>query len=148
METAIIDRVRTLFPELEKRDPFMLNPLVLAYVGDTIYDLLVRTWLIEKYDYTVHGLHVLAAGIVKASAQADALDHIQNMLTEDEMSVYRRARNSKIGTLPKHAELQSYLRATGLEAVLGYLYLTGRDDRLIELAHTALMDKLEQHTEE
>lgn len=115
------------------RDAAQLAPLVLAYMGDTVYDLYVRTILIQKSDATAHGLHVLAAGHVRASAQARACESIMPLLTEKELSIFRRARNAHMGTVPKSASIAEYRAATGLEAVIGFLYLSGEDARLHEL---------------
>lgn len=123
---------------LPAKDARQLSPLVLAYVGDTVYDLYVRTRLILKSDATAHGLHVQAARLVCAKAQAAALYAMLDELTEDELAIYKRGRNSHLGTVPKHAAIQDYRAATGLEALLGYLYLSGQDERLTELMALAL----------
>lgn len=123
------------------RDPRQLSPLVLAYVGDTVYDLYVRTRLILTSDATAHGLHVQAARLVCAEGQAAALRSILDKLTEEETAIYKRGRNSHLGTVPKHAAIQDYRAATGLEALLGFLYLDGRDGRLTELMALLLPPK-------
>lgn len=114
-------------------DPTQLGPLVLAYVGDTVYDLFVRTRLVDSTRLTAHGLHVAAAKRVCASAQAEAYRRIEGCLTEEEAAVYRRGRNGHMGTIPKNASIGDYRSATGLEAVIGWLYLKGNDARLKEL---------------
>ncbi|HZJ58453.1 MAG TPA: ribonuclease III domain-containing protein [Clostridia bacterium] len=111
----------------------MMNPLVLAYIGDTIYDLLVRTYLIITEDLTVHSLHNRAINYVSAGAQAHTLEDILGRLTEEEKNIIRRGRNTKSGTVPKNADIGEYKHATGFEALLGYLYLTERTDRLMEI---------------
>jgi ribonuclease-3 family protein len=111
----------------------MMNPLVLAYVGDTLYDLFVRTQLIRESDASVHELHIRSANKVCAKAQAEAARLVMDKLTEQETAVYKRGRNAHMGTIPKHAEISDYRAATGLEAVLGYLYLSGQDERLFAL---------------
>ena len=110
-----------------------MSPLVLAYIGDTVYDLYVRTQLLLTCDATAHGLHVMATKRVCAKAQAEAVQRILPTLTEEEQYIFRRGRNSHMGTVPKHAQMSDYRAATGLEALLGYLYLKGKDDRLNEL---------------
>lgn len=127
------------------KDPRRLSPLVLAYVGDTVYDLYVRTRLILSSDATAHGLHMQATRLVCAGAQAAALRAIMDELTEDELAVYKRGRNSHMGTVPKHAAIKDYRAATGLEALLGYLYLSGQDERLTKLMALALSPKEENH---
>ncbi len=116
-----------------RKDPRQLNPLVLAYIGDTVYDLFVRSWLIEQSDATAHGLHVMASKRVCAAAQAKGARAIMDGLSEEELYIFKRGRNSHMGTVPKHAEMADYRAASGLEALLGYLYLSGSDARLTEL---------------
>ena len=115
------------------KDPTQLGPLVLAYIGDTIFDLYVRTNLIASTDLSAHGLHMAAARRVCASAQAEAFRLIESSLTEEELAVYRRGRNGHMGTVPRSASIGDYRMATGLEAVIGWLYLMGRDERMNEL---------------
>lgn len=126
------------------RDPRQLSPLVLAYVGDTVYDLYVRTQLILTTDATAHGLHMQAAQRVCAKGQAEALRRIWDRLTEEEQGVYKRGRNSHLGTVPKNAAIQDYRAATGLEALLGYLYLGGQDQRLAQVMGWLLGKQEEQ----
>lgn len=113
--------------------PIQMNALVLAYVGDTIYDLYVRTMLIGFSDATANTLHKRAIDYVCASAQAQAAQRAMEHFTEEELSVFKRGRNSKHATVPKNADLGDYHKATGLESVLGYLYLQGEMDRLTYL---------------
>ncbi len=117
-------------PDKLDRPPALLNPLVLAYIGDTVYDLYVRTYLIHKTDFKAHGLHVRAASHVCAAAQAGALSRIKDMLTDEELAICRRGRNAHVNTVPKNANPADYRDATGLETLVGYLYLSGRDERL------------------
>lgn len=126
------------------REPRLLSPLVLAYIGDTVYDLYVRTQLLLSTDATAHGLHVMATKRVCAKAQAEAAQRILPLLTEDEQYIFRRGRNSHMGTVPKHAQMAHYRAATGLEALLGYLYLKGEDDRLNELMGEMLSPAAEE----
>ncbi|NLJ40465.1 MAG: Mini-ribonuclease 3 [Clostridiales bacterium] len=118
---------------MEESQVKMMNPLVLAYIGDTINDLLVRTYLIMTSNVTVHNLHYQAINFVSAGAQAHILEGILERLTEDEKNIVRRGRNAKAGTIPKNADIGEYRYATGFEALLGYLYLTGQTDRLMEI---------------
>lgn len=119
-------------------DPTQLGPLVLAYVGDTVYDLYVRTKLVLGTGLTAHGLHLEAAKRVCASAQAEAYRRIADELTDEETAVFRRGRNGHMGTIPKNASIADYRAATGLEAVVGWLYLKGDDARLNELMRKIL----------
>jgi ribonuclease III family protein len=108
-----------------------LNPLVLAFIGDAIYEVFVRTYLVDKKrDMSVHKLHVEAISFVKAHAQSEIIKKLENQLTEEEIAIFRRGRNAKSGTIPKNADMQEYKAATGFEALLGYLYITEQTDRL------------------
>ena len=136
---SVLGVVRSaLSGELSSADPTALGPLVLAYVGDTVFDLYVRSQLVLTTGLTAHGLHMAAAKRVCASAQAESFRKIEPMLTEDELAVYRRGRNGHMGTIPKNASIGDYRSATGLEAVVGWLYLKGDDARLNEIMKTIL----------
>ena len=135
-----IDRMRQLFSPDRSRDPMQYAPLVLAYVGDTVYDLYVRTRLVLQTDATNHDLHKKATSLVCAAAQARAAHRIADQLTEREQAVFRRGRNSHLGNVPKNAQLTDYRAATGLEALVGYLYLCGEDQRLDELMQQILCE--------
>ncbi len=133
--------MKELLERLEKRlnkkfdefDVRMIHPLVLAYIGDTIYDLFVRTYLVMAYDAPVSQLHVKAINFVRAKGQADTLRHIENLLTREELDIVRRGRNAKSATMPRNAAVADYRLATGFESLLGYLYLTGKEERLFEI---------------
>ena len=118
---------------LDEKQVRMMSPLVLAYIGDTIYDLLVRTYLILTNKVTVHNLHNQAINFVNAGAQAHTLEAIFEKSTDEEKNIVRRGRNAKSGTVPKNADIGEYRYATGFEALLGYLYLTEQTDRLMEI---------------
>lgn len=126
------------------------NPLALAYVGDTVHDLFIRTYLINNTDCSVHMLHTKAIKFVRCREQAEMAMRLLPELTEKESAVFRRGRNAKSGTVPKNADVSDYHNATGFEAVLGYLYLNGENDRLIELLNKCLDLYLQntEHTEE
>ena len=125
------------------KDPKQLGPLVLANIGDTIYDLFVRTELVDSTTLTAHGLHIGAAKRVCAKAQAAAFRRIEALLTDDESAVFRRGRNAHMGSVPKNAAIIDYRIATGMEALVGYLYLSGKDERLSQLMRIALHDTAE-----
>ena len=110
----------------------------MAYIGDSVYDLVIRTMLVNRGNAPVNNLHREASSIVKAEAQKNSYEKIASMLTEEEMSVFRRGRNSKSYTTAKNASVGDYRIATGYEALLGYLYLTGETDRLLELIKAGL----------
>ncbi len=110
-----------------------LSPLNLAFVGDTVFDLFVRERLVCEANRPVHKLHKSATGMVKASAQAAAAEKISDKLTEKELSVLKRGRNAHTNHKAKNADVVDYHYATGLEALFGYLYLSGETERLREL---------------
>ena len=114
-------------PEVDLRE---YSPLVLAYIGDDIFDLIVRTMLVRQKNCQVQKLHRQASLLVKASAQAAMIEKIMPLLTEEEIAVYRRGHNAKPHTKAKNATHSDYHKATGLEALFGALYLLGRDERL------------------
>lgn len=109
------------------------SPLTLAFIGDSIFDLIVRTYVVEGGNAPVNKLHHRASDLVKASAQAGLYHVIKDQLTEEELSVFKRGRNAKSFTSAKNAGVVEYRTATGLEALIGYLYLSDRMDRLMEL---------------
>lgn len=110
-----------------------ISPLGLAYIGDCIYELLTRRHILERGNMPVNRLHRASVEIVRASAQSKAVDLIWNRLTEEEISVYKRGRNANGSQAPKNADIGDYRRATGLEALFGYLYLIGDSERIVEL---------------
>lgn len=118
--------------ELTAEDITMLSPLQLAYIGDAVYELLVRTYVLSK-KLPVKKLHKVTTEYVKAKAQADIIHELEDILTEEELSIVKRGRNAKTTTMPKNASLIDYKYATGFEALMGYLYLRGNDARIQEL---------------
>lgn len=110
-----------------------MNPLVLAFVGDSVFDLFIRSRLALQKNESAHKLHVKATGYVKAAAQSKIVSVVQDMLSDEEKAIFRRGRNAKSATIPKNADILDYRRATAFEAVIGYLYLLGRDERLLQL---------------
>lgn len=115
-----------------------ISPLTLAYLGDTVYEMYVRTQLVEKYPgHTTYELHRRATHLVRASAQAFTIKALMDELTAEEQAVFRRGRNMHNATVPKNANVADYRAATGFEAVLGYLYLKGEEQRLNQLLESA-----------
>ncbi|MGB9840616.1 Mini-ribonuclease 3 [Thermovenabulum sp.] len=106
-----------------------ISSLALAFVGDAVFNLFIRTMVIRTKK-KVRDLHVEAIKYVKASAQAEILKKIEAFLTPEEKEVVRKARNAKVNTVPKNATLADYHMSTGFEALLGYLYLSGQNERL------------------
>ena len=112
--------------------------LNLAYIGDTVFDMLVRTMLVTGASEPVNRLNRKASSIVNAASQSRMVEVLEPLFTEDETAVYRRGRNAKSATRAKNASIQDYRRATGLEAVFGYLYLCGEHERIRELFDAAM----------
>lgn len=126
--------------ELEYQDIRTYSPLTLAYVGDAIYELVIRTILVEKGNTQVNKLHKRASRLVKASAQSAMIEKLKPYLTEEEMGVFKRGRNAKAATMAKNATMSDYRRATGFEALMGYLYLTEQWERMLELMKTGIRE--------
>ncbi len=118
---------------IPKERAALMNPVVLAFVGDAAYTLLVRTELATTSASKAGELNKRAAEIVSAHGQSGALERVLPLLTEEEEAVYRRGRNAKKATKSKNATVGEYVRSTGFEALLGYLYLTGQTERIGEL---------------
>lgn len=137
MEESLVSKVRSTF-ELSKTDIRTYSPLTLAYIGDSIYDLIIRTMLVEKGNAQVNRLHQNASKMVKASAQKDILHAIMDQLTEEELGYYKRGRNAKSVTVAKNASMSDYRIATGFEALIGFLYMTEQMERILELLHFGL----------
>lgn len=114
-----------------------LSPLTLAFLGDSVYEMFVRTKILSLGNRPANELHKIAVGYVKAKAQAEAAHKIMDLFTEDELAIYKRGRNTNIHTVPKNADMADYRHATALEALIGYLYLKGDDDRLREILNIA-----------
>ncbi len=119
--------------EREAADVRTYSPLTLAYIGDGVYELIVRTLLVERGNCSVNRLHHMSVRYVSAPAQARMAEALEETFTEEERAVYRRGCHSKPHTMAKNASPRDYLKATGFEAVLGYLYLCGRTDRALSL---------------
>ena len=123
---------------IEAKDIRTYSPLTLAYIGDSIYDLVIRSILVNKGNTPVNKLHQRASQVVKAQTQATMILALMDELTDEEKDWYRRGRNSKPHTKAKNASTMDYLEATGFEAVMGFLYLTGDMDRICELVNRGI----------
>ena len=121
------------FSNITKDKVLSLSPLVLAYVGDAIFELFIRTFLIGKGEVKVGQLHKKSIGFVKAKSQAELVKKLLEILTEEETSIIRRGRNIKPASPPKNADIMDYRYATGFEALIGYLYLMGKHERLQQI---------------
>lgn len=118
---------------MTKEQAGQLNPVVWAYVGDAVFTLFVRTRLVERSDAKAGALHAMCSRYVKAVSQSEMLEAIAPLLSEEEADIVRRGRNCHTANKAKNAGLAEYKRATALEALIGYLYLTGERDRLAEI---------------
>lgn len=136
METNLI-QLKELF-HLEDQDLRSYSPLTLAYIGDGVYELIIRTILVKKGNCRVNRLHKKASSLVKAGAQSAIMEVIEEKLTPEELSVYRRGRNAHSPTMAKHATMADYRRATGFEALMGYLYLKEDYTRMLTLVRMGI----------
>ena len=131
METRM-NELRELFA-LKDPDIRSYSPLMLAYIGDGVYELVIRTILVKKGNCPVNRIHRKASSLVKASAQSAIMEKIEEHLTQEEHDIYRRGRNAHSPTMAKHATMADYRRATGFEALMGYLYLKEEYTRMLTL---------------
>ncbi len=118
-----------------------VSPLDLAFIGDTVYDMLVRQMLVCSANRPIADLQKESVKYVSAPAQAEAVRKIEGALTEEELRIFKSGRNAKVGHLPKNATEAQYHAATGLEALFGYLYLAGREGRVSELFNMIMEEK-------
>ncbi len=123
---------------MEHVDIRSYSPLALAYIGDGIYDLIIRSMIVGRGNTQASQLHRQTSQLVKAHTQSEMIEVLLPELTEEEMAVYKRGRNAKSPTMAKNATMADYRRATGFEALMGYLYLENQMERLMELIKTAL----------
>ena len=119
--------------DLKAGNAKQFSPLTLAYIGDGIYDLVIRTMVVEKGNAPVNKLHHNVSHLVKAATQAEIIELLENDLREEEIAVYKRGRNAKSFTSAKNATIGDYRKATGFEALIGYLYLNKEQQRLLDL---------------
>ena len=119
--------------ERDKTEVNMLSPLIWAYVGDAVYELYVRTELVNKTSMKPHKLHIESIKYVKAKAQAEALMKLDTYLTDEEKEIVRRGRNTENHHVAKNATIQEYMYSTAFEALIGYLYLTKQEERIKEI---------------
>lgn len=114
------------------------SPLTLAYIGDGIFDLVIRTIVVARGNTSANQLHYHTSHVVKAATQAAMIQGLLKELTEEEENIYRRGRNAKSHTIAKNASVSDYRNATGFEALMGYLYLNDQTERMIQLIQTGL----------
>ena len=139
MEESIsfLKKIQETFPG-KSVDVRTYSPLALAYIGDAVYDLIIRTVVVGRANRPSGDLHRIAVKYVSATAQAKIAQVLLEEFTEEEQAVYRRGKNAKPHTMAKNASAKEYLQATGLEAVFGYLYLTEQTDRALDLVRLGL----------
>lgn len=133
MNTGLLQQIKELF-ECKENDVRAYSPLTLAYIGDVVYDLIIRTVVVERGNRAANELHKRTVQYVKAQTQARMIEALLPLLTEEEEAVYKRGRNAKSYTTAKNASVADYRKATGFEALLGYLYLCDRMDRVLVLS--------------
>lgn len=126
------------FPQMSAREANSISMLGLAHVGDAVYELLIRSMLCQQGHAAVGDLHRRTVKLVRAEAQAQAMESLLETLDEEELAVYKRGRNTRVNSVPKHAQLSQYHAATGLEALFGWLYLQGKLERINQLFNTIM----------
>lgn len=134
---TILEAIKRDF-DCKEMDIRTYSPLTLAYIGDAIYDLVIRTVVVERGNSSANRLHRKTVAYVNARVQARMIDALEEELTEEEMAVYHRGRNAKSYTAAKNASIIEYRKATGMEALCGYLYLQGRQERMLYLIRSAI----------
>lgn len=132
MEKGIDSYLKAQF-DIADVDIRTYSPLALAYIGDGVYDLIIRSVVVAKGNTRASELHKRTSQIVKAKTQAEMMEVILPLLAEEEEAVYRRGRNAKSPTMAKNATMADYRKATGFEALVGYLYLQDKFERIVEL---------------
>lgn len=137
---SLLSRIKEEF-SCEPVDVRTYSPLTLAFIGDCVFDLIIRTVVVERGNRAANGLHKTKSTIVKAQTQAEMIEALLPELTAEENSVYRRGRNAKSYTTAKNASIGDYRKATGFEALIGYLYLQDDMNRVLYLVKKGLQEK-------
>ena len=133
-----LNEVLNVTTKMNTHKAYTYSPLALAYIGDGVYELFIRTYVLSRGNMPVNKMHKASRELVRATAQAKLYHLIENMLTEEELQVLKRGRNAKSISAPKNADITEYRHATGVEALIGYLYLEGRIDRINEIIEIGL----------
>ncbi|MGN0413016.1 MAG: Mini-ribonuclease 3 [Lachnospiraceae bacterium] len=134
---TLLENIKKEF-QCEEQDIRSYSPLTLAYIGDCIYEIIIRTVVVERGNKSPQSLHKTVTKYVKAETQCELFQVLQDELTEEEMAVMRRGRNAKSFTTAKNASVGDYRKASGLEALFGFLYLTGQTERAVTLLKSGL----------
>ena len=137
---SLLSQIKEQF-NCEPVDVRTFSPLTLAFIGDCVFDLIIRTVVVERGNRAANGLHKTKSAIVKAQTQAEMIELLLPELTLEEEAVYRRGRNAKSYTTAKNATIGDYRKATGFEALIGYLYLQDNMDRVFYLVKKGLQEK-------
>lgn len=134
---SFLEKIKKTFA-CEEIDVKTYSPLALAFMGDCIFEIIIRTVVVERGNRRAEGLHKSKSAVVNAKVQAKMAEMLLPELTEEELSCYKRGRNAKSHSMAKNATVGEYRKATGLEALYGYLYLQNQEDRLLELTKMGL----------
>ena len=134
---SFLDEIKLDF-KIEDVDINTYSPLTLAFIGDCVFDLVIRSVIVCRANRQPNKLHKLKANVVKAQTQSEMAKALMEDMTEEEAAVYKRGRTAHSFSSAKNASIQDYRRATGLEALVGYLYLLNRSDRILELISLGL----------
>ncbi len=134
---SLLAKIKQTF-SVKEVDVRAYSPLTLAYIGDAVYDIIIRTVVVERSNRAANELHKKTSSFVKAQTQAAMAEALWEAFSEEEEAVYKRGRNAKSYTTAKNASIADYRKATGLEALIGYLYLQDRTDRVLELVKEGL----------
>lgn len=134
---TILEAIKYVF-DCREIDIRTYSPLTLAYIGDAVYELVIRTIVVERSNTSANNLHKKAVRYVNAGTQAQMIEALQAELSEEERAIYKRGRNAKSYTTAKNASVIDYRKATGFEALCGYLYLTGKQERMLALIRSAI----------
>ncbi|MDO4619641.1 MAG: ribonuclease III domain-containing protein [Lachnospiraceae bacterium] len=141
------ERTKNLFiPECSDKEAGSYSPLILAFIGDGAYELAIRTMFVKQGNRRPKDLNREKSKLAKAAAQSAMMETLEPMLTEREADIYRRGRNAKSATMAKNASVTDYRRATGFEALIGYLYMTGNTERMLELIEIGVDAQLQKKT--
>ncbi|MBR2570467.1 MAG: ribonuclease III [Paenibacillus sp.] len=132
-----------MFPYPPSKPSQQMNPITLAYIGDAIYEVMVRQWILSQPNHRPHHMHREAISYVSAKAQAKLLGKLMDRLSEEEANVVRQGRNAK-SQVPKNADVNDYRQATALEALVGYLYMENKLDRLREIAAVLFEERVHE----
>lgn len=140
MEKGITELFEIIKSGMELDDIDLVNypPITLAYIGDAIYEIIIRTYVVINTNTQVNKLHKMTSSLVKAKTQSDMIKSLYDELTEEELRIFKRGRNAKSVSVAKNASVTEYRTATGFEALMGYLYLNNESERMMELIKKGL----------